>query len=229
MFDFFGTLTPGRKSGTQAAARRAQATALGVDPFTYDRMLSETYRERFRGATGDVIGSLAWAAARLGVTPNDQALADAARVRLQTERVFAEVRDEVVPLLGRLRAAGLRIGVISDCTAELPVVFPELPVAACVDAAVFSCLTGQVKPDPSNYLLCCERLRVVPERCVYVGDGGSDELAGARQVGMHPVHLDVADERGGVVYGRHEAWVGEVIGGLDGLPTVLSTLAGLSV
>jgi putative hydrolase of the HAD superfamily len=224
VFDFFGTLTPGRRAEAQTAARHEQAAALGVDPAEYDRILTGTYRERFRGATGGVEESLAWAAARVGVTPSPQTLALAATVRLRTERRFAETRPEVLPLLRQLRADGLRVGLISDCTAELPLVYAELPIASLIDAAVFSCLTGQVKPDPDNYLTCCSRLGVDPSRCVYVGDGGSDELAGAARVGMRSVHLDVPDERGAVAYGRHAAWGGDVIESLSDLPTLIQEI-----
>lgn len=177
VFDFFGTLTPGRRPEVQTAARHDQAAALGVDPADYDRMLTESYRDRFRGVTGGVEESLSWVAMRLGATPSPARLAHAANVRLRTERGFAEPRREVLALLSRLRADGLRIGLISDCTAELPTVFDELAIAPLIDSAVFSCVTGQVKPDPPNYLTCCTRLNVEPSRCVYVGDGGSDELA----------------------------------------------------
>jgi putative hydrolase of the HAD superfamily len=52
---------------------------------------------------------------------------------------------------------------------------------------VLSCETGLVKPDPEIFKLCAARLGVRPEDCLYVGDGGSDELRGASTVGMTPV------------------------------------------
>lgn len=90
---------------------------------------------------------------------------------------------------------------------------------------MFSCVTGQVKPDPPNYLSGCARLDIVPQRCVYVGDGGSDELVGAARLSMHPVHLDVPVERGGVVYGRHGIWQCDVIESLLELEPLLLALA----
>lgn len=224
VFDFFGTLTPGRQPEAGRAARYEQAAALGVDPAAFDLMLSETYRDRFRGIAGGIEESLVWVAARLGVTPSPVMLTHAAEVRVRTERVFAEPRREVLPLLRQLRARGIRVGVVSDCTAELPLVFGDLAIAPLVDAAVFSCLTGQVKPDPYNYLTCCARLGVEPGGCVYVGDGGSDELAGAAMVGMYPVHLDVPDEHGAIAYGRHAAWAGDVIESLTELLSLIRVL-----
>lgn len=66
VFDFYGTLTEGRSEFAQSAARSAQAAALGVNAIEYDRVLSETYRERFRGSAGGVRESLAWVATQLG-------------------------------------------------------------------------------------------------------------------------------------------------------------------
>jgi putative hydrolase of the HAD superfamily len=170
--------------------------------------------ERFAGAGGDVAGSLVWVLRRLGIEPDPAAVAAAAEVRLATERRFGEPRPDAVPTLKALRERGLRIGLISDCSAELPTYFPDLPIAPYVDAAVFSFVTGARKPAPENYQLCCTQLRVRPEQCLYVGDGGSNELTGARAVGMRAVHLAIADEAGGVVYGRHDVWDGETVSSL---------------
>ena len=124
-------------------------------------------------------------------------------------------------MLRALQARSLQVGVVSDCSAELPEYFPSLPVAPHVDAAVFSFVLGRRKPAADIYLACCTRLGVAPEQCVYVGDGGSDELAGARAVGMRPVHLDDPLGGGSVVYGRHETWDGDRI---TALPEVLDLL-----
>jgi putative hydrolase of the HAD superfamily len=34
------------------------------------------------------------------------------------------------------------------------------------------------------------KLKVTPEECVYVGDGGDNEIAGARGLGMHTVLIE---------------------------------------
>jgi putative hydrolase of the HAD superfamily len=218
LFDFYGTLTPGRSAHAQTAARAELAHALEVDAAAFDAVLTASYRERFRGETGDVVQSLAWAARQLGSVPSESALAAATEIRLVTERRFSEPRPEAVPLLHELRERGLRIGVISDCSAELPIFFPELPIAPLVDAEIFSYVTGRLKPEPGNYITCCQQLDVNPSACWYVGDGGSNELQGAKDLGMHPVHLDVAVERGDVVYGRHVDWDGDTI---ESLPELL--------
>ena len=95
-------------------------------------------------------------------------------------------------------------------------------VTAASFGAVFSFVTGHRKPDPATYEACCAALDVAPQECLYVGDGGSDELAGAARVGMTPVHLQVAGEETAVVYGRHLAWAGASITTLPDLLELLS-------
>jgi putative hydrolase of the HAD superfamily len=218
VFDFYGTLAPGRTQDDQTRVRAEQAAALGVDPAHFDAELTATIDARFRGAGGTVEGSLRWVAHRLGADPAPDALAHAAQVRLATERRFGDPRPDAEPVLRMLHERGLRIGLISDCSAELPTYFPDLAIAQYVDAPVFSFITGDRKPDPANYLLCCEGLGVAPEQCLYVGDGGSDELAGARRIGMRAVHLAIPAETAALVYDRHLSWDGETI---TALPEVL--------
>lgn len=221
IFDFYGTLTPGRSDADQAAARTAQAVALGVDAARLDAEMTATVTERFTGAGGSIEGSLAWVCERIGARPSPAQLAEAARVRLAAETGFGQLRPEAVPVLTTLRERGLRIGMVSDCSAELPRYFPGLAVAPLVDAPVFSFVLGVKKPAAAIFLGCCTALEVEPQECLYIGDGGSNELVGARDVGMRAVHLAVPGEGGGVVYGRHASWNGEVVTSLTDVPGLL--------
>jgi putative hydrolase of the HAD superfamily len=221
VFDFYGTLTPGRTDAAQEQARLAQAVALGVDAALLDAEMTATVAERFTGAGNSIDGSLAWVCERIGSRPSPAQLAEAARVRLAAETGFGQLRPEAVPVLTALRERGLHIGVVSDCSAELPQYFPGLAVAPLVDAPVFSFLLGVKKPAPAIFLACCAALEVEPHECLYVGDGGSNELFGARDVGMRAVHLAVPGEAGGVVYGRHASWDGEVVTSLTEVPGLL--------
>ena len=67
--------------------------------------------------------------------------------------------------------------------------WPRSPLRPCFDAAIFSCDVGAAKPDAGIYLAACETLGVAPAECLFVGDGGSDELRGAAALGMVPVQM----------------------------------------
>ena len=72
--------------------------------------------------------------------------------------------------------------------------WPETPFHGLFDSTVFSCSVGMKKPDPAIYALACEELGVDAADCVYIGDGFSNELSGARSCGMRPFLLAPPDE-----------------------------------
>ncbi|WP_152365436.1 HAD family hydrolase [Microlunatus speluncae] len=109
---------------------------------------------------------------------------------LYAERLAAKARSlttvdlGILRALDQLRAGGLRIGLVSNCAVEEVAAWSASPLAARFDEVAFSCRVGCAKPDPAIYLRACRGLGVVPDRAAFVGDGGSDELAGATAVGL---------------------------------------------
>ncbi len=57
-------------------------------------------------------------------------------------------------------------------------------MAEILDDACISCFTGFMKPDRTAYEGALERIDSIACRSLYVGDGGSDELIGARDAGF---------------------------------------------
>jgi putative hydrolase of the HAD superfamily len=138
-------------------------------------------------------------------------------VRRQVEREISILRQDAVPTLVWLRARGLKIGVMSDCTVELAECWPDLPLSALVDAVVLSCAAGFRKPDPRLFELVTARLDVDPQDCLYVGDGGGNELTAARAAGMRAVLLAADDWATSSVYDREREWNGDRISSLKEL------------
>ena len=102
--------------------------------------------------------------------------------------------DDVVETLEWCRSHSIKVGLISNTYSDVPAIFCQHPMAKLFDTAVFSCDVGLEKPDPRIYNLACDRLGVDAQDCVYLGDGSSDELNGARSVGMCAVFLKLDDE-----------------------------------
>jgi len=189
VFDFFGTLTPVSPDRVWAGNARRLAAALGVPGDELAAALDESFPERITGILGDVRQTLQVLASRLGARPSDDQLAHASRVRREIQESMFALRPEAVPVIRRIRAAGLKIGLLSDCTSELPDAWSTLPLADLVDAPVFSCVEGMRKPDPRLFWTVAANLRSEPAECLYVGDGGGRELTGASEVGMRAVLL----------------------------------------
>jgi putative hydrolase of the HAD superfamily len=142
---------------------------------------------------------------------------------LEFGRLGLEPRAEALDTMAWLRSTGYRIGVISNCSTEVPLLWPDTPLAGLVDTAVFSCLERIRKPDPRIYQLACSRLQVLPGACVYVGDGGSNELTGAAAVGMRAIGLCAPDEDAyDVERLAREPWSGPTISRLAELRELLA-------
>jgi putative hydrolase of the HAD superfamily len=217
VFDFYGTLTPVSPSEMWASNATRLATIMGVRPEELSRELEASFPERISGALGDVHQTMQALAARLGVELTDEQLTEAAATRRAVQESMFELRPEVLGVIKNLRDRGLRIGLVSDCTSELPDAWPRLPLAPLVDAPVFSCIERTRKPDPALFRKVAAELDTDPARCVYVGDGGGRELTGSSSVGMRAVLLAGPDWHQHSDHNRETDWTGLRIGSLTEL------------
>ncbi|HEX3779137.1 MAG TPA: HAD family hydrolase [Pseudonocardiaceae bacterium] len=220
VFDYFGTLTPSLRKAASGVDQPELAAILGVDRAAVETWWKSSYADRATGRTGDGLATMRLLSVSLGCTESEEALRAAQRIRLATYARMSRPRQDAVEVLTALRARGLRIGLLSDCSPELPELWPDLPLASLVDAPVFSSVVGECKPHPRMYATVCQRLGVSPAECLYVGDGGSNELTGATKVGMRAVLI--ADENW---LGAHrfdtDDWQGETIHRLAEVPTLI--------
>jgi putative hydrolase of the HAD superfamily len=217
VFDFYGTLTPVSPSEAWAGNAARLATVMGVSPAGLVQVLDDSFPERISGALGGVRETMAEVAERLGVRLSQEQLDEAAETRRAVQESMFELRPEALGVIGRLRSAGFRIGLVSDCTTELPDAWSRLPLASVVDAPVFSCVEGTRKPDPRLFRKAAADLGTEPGRCVYVGDGGGRELTGASGIGMRAVLLAGPDWHAHRDHNRESDWPGLRIGSLTEL------------
>ncbi len=111
------------------------------------------------------------------------------RARVEEKRLpFQSIRPDILEMLGLLKKRGIKLGLISNCTEEEVIHFSSSPLAPCFDEVIFSYEVGLAKPQKEIYLMACERLGVTSGASIFVGDGGSDELRGARDAGLRPYH-----------------------------------------
>lgn len=212
LFDFFGTLT---RSVQRGAGHRDTARLLGCPSDTFTTVLDRTFYQRATGRLGNAEATLRWVCAQAGVDPPDGAVRAAVASRHRAVRADTRLRPDAVSTLATLRHRGLRTGVISDCTHELPAFLPDLAIAPLLDVRIFSVQVGRCKPDPALYLTACRRLGLAPEDCLYVGDGGSQELTGAERAGMSAARLAAPDLTEHMVFNADLGWNGPVLGSLS--------------
>lgn len=185
IFDLFHTLTGPERV---LAGYPKTNDVLGIDDATWQRASVATREWRMGGKVRDPFAIVRKMADVIDPTIPDSRVRDAAdaRVRRSAYALYT-VPGSNVRLLQRLKARGLRLGLISNLDPADISAWPNCSLATCLDTAVLSCEVGLVKPDPAIYLLCLERLALLGAKCLYVGDGAGDELAGARAVGCHTI------------------------------------------
>jgi putative hydrolase of the HAD superfamily len=108
------------------------------------------------------------------------------RIRCKEEG-FAHLHMEIIPMLKALREKGILIGLISNCFSEEAMVIKKSILYPLFDVTCLSYDEGIQKPDPAIFISCMEKLNVTAGECLYVGDGGSNELEAAQALGMRSV------------------------------------------
>jgi len=184
VFDFFGTLTPSRPKNLRDAEKYETADMLDVPRTDWIRAVDAAYSDRVLGVDPDLGAFFARVAADVGCQPSEGQISRAVAQRLSSYVDVCAVRDDVVAGLSRLREAGLAIGLVTDCGIELPSIWDQLPIAPLVDTTVFSCHEHTRKPDPVLFKAAARQLGIAEAECLFIGDGGGDEIAGATRVGM---------------------------------------------
>jgi putative hydrolase of the HAD superfamily len=191
IFDLFGTLIDNFSFEEYRRTLVEMASVLSTPPDAFADLWFDLFEERMSGALESPVGVIEHVCRELGVSPDDAQIERAASIRLDMTQRWIIVRPDAVDVLSKLKAEGYRTGLISDCSHEMPTIWDSLPLAPLISITAFSCVLGITKPDPRIYLLTTEQLGVQPSDCLYVGDGSSQELAGAAGVGMTPVLIRV--------------------------------------
>jgi putative hydrolase of the HAD superfamily len=218
VFDFFGTLTRSVRRGPQHADI---ARALGCDPDAVLSVLDRTFQVRARGDLGSAEATLRWVTEQAGGRPRTAQLQAAVPARIDALKADTRLRADAESVLRAVKQRGLRTALISDCTHELPAFLPSMPIAPLLDVNVFSVEVGRCKPDPLIYLEACWRMRVAPEDCLYIGDGGSQELTGATAIGMTAVRLAAPDLADHLVFNSDEDFSGRSVPSLTAVLDLL--------
>jgi putative hydrolase of the HAD superfamily len=90
-------------------------------------------------------------------------------------------------LLARLRARGLRTGVVSNFDRRLPKILEGLALAAQLDAIVLPSDARAAKPNRRIFALALECVGVAAAEALFVGDDAQRDLEGARAAGLQAV------------------------------------------
>lgn len=189
-FDLFETLITEYENGKRKAPRSTRfVEQLGIEPKLFDAEWNKRQEKRMDGTYSDFPSVLTEIFNDLGYEVNEDKLNEIHNERVKSKSIpFSHIDDEILDMLAQIRTAGVKIGLISNCTPEEVSAWDSCSLAAYFDDVVFSYAVKTAKPSPSIYHLACQRIGVSPSDSLFVGDGGSNELVGAARIGMRAYH-----------------------------------------
>jgi len=103
--------------------------------------------------------------------------------------LWSRVAADTHAALGRLRAAGLKLGVVSNSDGRVEEALRAADLLGYFDVVLDSALVGVEKPDPAIFRAALAALDVPPAEALYVGDLYEVDIVGARAAGMPAVLL----------------------------------------
>ena len=189
IFDLFGTLVDSYSVQGYNRLLTDMASALELPSEDFSKLWRDTTYERGIGIFKTTEESIRYICNKLIVSVSDENIRKCEQIRLENTRKALTPKNGAVDILKSLRGLGYKIGLITNCSADVPLFWKNTEFSHFFDVTIFSASVGMKKPDPKIYNLACEQLGVEPNECLYIGDGDSNELSGASQLGMDAVMI----------------------------------------
>ena len=185
VFDLFETLIT--EWGHEKYTKKAMCADLGIEPVDFNEYWEEKEQERYLGGISFEESILyVCEKCRKPLEPSLLAYITEKRIRTKSE-CFKYVIPEVYQLLRVIREMRMKTAIVSNCSSEEVQVFRKSEISRLFDAAVLSFEVHMKKPDLCIYEEASKRLGIDMRECIFVGDGGSNELVGARNAGMKAI------------------------------------------
>lgn len=165
---------------SEAEAKAAFAAEIGFYKAHHLEGRDEASLAELRRRCAGVLHGALPAAARDRLDPDELAPALLASLRFRAY-------PDVPAWLALLRAAGLKLAVVSNWDVSLGEVLERVGLAEQLDCVVTSAAVGAAKPDPAPFERALECLGVRSEEAVHLGDSPDLDLPGAAAAGIEAV------------------------------------------
>lgn len=183
IFDLFHTLT-GPESGSVDFPSTNEV--LGIDSALWNGVIAKDSRWRLAGEVRDPIEIVRSVAHQVDPEIPVERITRAAVARTaRAARALQAIPDASLDILTTLRNHGILLGLISNLDCCEYIGWSSSPLRGLFDVELFSCEVGLVKPEPAIYRACLSRVRLCASESIYVGDGGGNELRGAREMALN--------------------------------------------
>lgn|SRR5487761_784365 len=130
-----------------------------------------------------------------GVKPREGLVRDLVDKDRELLLATATMYQDAIPFLEMLKASGIKIAIVSNCSEHTRELLTLVGVAALADALVLSCEVGSIKPAARIYRLALDQVGVAAEDALFVDDQAVF-CAASEMLGMSAVQI-VRGERNG--------------------------------
>ncbi len=237
-FDLWDTLIQERPGGTEKVARlriNGIASILGGRGIVHDvDELESAYSE-----TGEFL-AMTWNKKRdmpvkdqvlfMLSSVDDKLASKLVQKELEDiERIYAESILDNPPMLlpgasdalRSVKERGYRIGLISN-TGRTPgsvlrTMMGRMRIIEYFDTTTFSNETLVRKPSEGMFRVTLDNLNVIPKAAVHIGDDADSDIAGAKRVGMHAIHIIAAGKSPSKIADGHVKSLDQVIDRIEQL------------
>lgn len=188
LFDLFDTLVyldlPNFKS------RRSEiAEKIGVDVKNFNEVWKSRLKERTSGGIPNMVTMMETAISDLGLDSGDYDVKGLADMEVKAVAESTVTYPGVRDMLERLKRRGYSLCLVTNASESVEKALNGLEWMDLFDSWIFSYKVGVNKPEAGIYEAALEAMCLEGGECLFVGDGGSGELDGAKSVGFTTVKV----------------------------------------
>lgn len=186
-------------------------------------MHAKTVLSKITGNDFDSLEVLKYSGILQGWKLSDEQWEDVNRCWYEPLRRRGKIEEDLAGTLGKLRDAGLKLGIVSNTFVHgcsLDAHLKELGILDFFPLRIYSYQLKFRKPDKRIFLEAAKRLSVEPEDTLFVGDRINKDVNGAIRTGMVPVLKSAYTSKGkklpdGVLKIDKIAELPEIIAGMN--------------
>ena len=188
IFDFFHTLTDHEsKWGNWPWT----SDFLGIDRELWGKQLQFFSEDRLKGRIAYAFDFMKLLVMQCKSTVPDEKIREALLFRQKRfDHSVINIPSYVIDTLKALKAEGKKLGLITNADHMELAAWDKCPVADLFDVSIHSFKVGMMKPEKEIYELCLKELGSTAEESVFIGDGGSNELIGARECHLTTIMVE---------------------------------------
>lgn len=103
------------------------------------------------------------------------------------KKSLVNIDSIIINVLLDLKKSGKKLCLISNADIIDVMHWKDSKLNDLFDCTIFSYEVGYLKPQKEIYQIALKKTNTIPQKCIFVGDGGSDELKGAKELGIKTI------------------------------------------